>query len=215
MGTNERGLVLLSGGIDSPVAGFLMGKRGVQIDALHFHSYPFTSQRGEEKVKDLARILSTYTGPIRMHSINLLPIQKEIQKSCPYEEMTILSRRFMMRIGQKLCDELGYLSLITGENLGQVASQTIYGLRASADVVDTLVFRPLIGMDKVDIIRIAQDIGTYETSIQPFEDCCTVFLPKHPSLKPSIEEMEASEANLDVEKLVNEAVASRKTYRID
>lgn len=215
VGTNERGLVLLSGGIDSPVAGFLMGKRGVQIDALHFHSYPFTSQRGEEKVKDLARILSTYTGPIRMHSINLLPIQKEIQKSCPYEEMTILSRRFMMRIGQKLCDELGYLSLITGENLGQVASQTIYGLRASADVVDTLVFRPLIGMDKVDIIRIAQDIGTYETSIQPFEDCCTVFLPKHPSLKPSIEEMEASEANLDVEKLVNEAVASRKTYRID
>lgn len=214
MGTNGRGLLLLSGGIDSPVAGFLMGKRGVQIDAVHFHSYPFTSPRGEEKVKELARILSTYTGRLTLYSINLLEIQKAINKNCPYDEMTILSRRFMMRIAQKICDDYSYDSMITGENLGQVASQTIHGLTVSQDAVHSLVFRPLIGLDKVDIIKISEEIGTYETSIQPFEDCCTVFLPKHPVLKPTGEQMEKSEGELDVESLVNEAVKSMKVYHI-
>lgn len=214
MGTNGKGLLLLSGGIDSPVAGFLMGKRGVKIDAVHFHSYPFTSPRGEEKVKDLAKILSTYTGRLTMYSINLLPIQKMIHENCPFDEMTILSRRFMMRIAQRLCDEYTYDSMITGENLGQVASQTIHGLTVSQDVAHTLVFRPLIGMDKIDIIRISEEIGTYETSILPYEDCCTVFLPKHPVLKPTVAQMEESEANLDVEGLIDQAIEEMKVYHI-
>ncbi|MDY3117918.1 MAG: tRNA uracil 4-sulfurtransferase ThiI [Peptoniphilus sp.] len=211
LGTNGKGLLLLSGGIDSPVAGFLMAKRGVQVDALHFHSYPFTSPQAEKKVMSLAKILARYVVKMNVYSVNLLPIQKEINKKCPPEEMTVLSRRFMMRIANRLADKYGYKSVITGENLGQVASQTIDGLTVMNDVAERIVFRPLIGMDKVDIIRWAEKIETYETSIQPFEDCCTVFLPKHPSLRPTVEEMNASEAALDIDALVD---ASLETLKI-
>lgn len=215
IGTNGKGLLLLSGGIDSPVAGFMMAKRGMEISAVHYHSYPFTSERAEEKVKDLAKILSMYTGKIKMFSINLLPIQKEINMKCPEDEMTIISRRFMMRIAEKIADFHGFNALITGENLGQVASQTIYGLNVTNSSVDMPVFRPLIGFDKVDIIEIAKDIETYETSIQPFEDCCTVFLPKHPVTKPKLEDIEESEAALEVEALIEEAIRNMTIYTIE
>lgn len=215
IGTNGKGLLLLSGGIDSPVAGFMMAKRGIEISAVHYHSYPFTSERAEEKVKDLAKILSMYTGKIKMFSINLLPIQKEINMKCPEDEMTIISRRFMMRIAEKIADFHGFNALITGENLGQVASQTIYGLNVTNSSVDMPVFRPLIGFDKVDIIEIAKDIETYETSIQPFEDCCTVFLPKHPVTRPKLEDIEESEAALEVEALIEEAIRNMTIYTIE
>ncbi len=214
-GTNGKGLLLLSGGIDSPVAGFMMAKRGVELSAVHFHSYPFTSERAEEKVKDLARILSRYVGKIKVFSINLLPIQKEINMKCPEDEMTIISRRFMMRIAEKIADFHGYNALITGENLGQVASQTIYGLTVTNSSVDMPVFRPLIGFDKVDIIEIAKDIETFETSIQPFEDCCTVFLPKHPVTRPKVEDIEKSEEALEVDELIEAAVRNMKVYTIE
>ncbi|MDQ0508985.1 thiamine biosynthesis protein ThiI [Peptoniphilus ivorii] len=214
LGSNGKGLLLLSGGIDSPVAGFLMAKRGVQMDALHFHSYPFTSPQAEDKVMRLAKILTRYTTKMNVYSVNLLPIQKEINKNCPPEQMTVLSRRFMMRIANRLAEKHGYLSLTTGENLGQVASQTIHGLDVTDDVAKPVVFRPLIGMDKVDIIRWAERIGTYETSIEPFEDCCTVFLPKHPSLRPTVEEMEASEALLPIEEMLDASMETLKITRI-
>lgn len=215
IGTNGKGLLLLSGGIDSPVAGFMMAKRGIELSAVHYHSYPFTSERAEEKVKDLAKILSMYTGKIKMFSINLLPIQKEINMKCPEDEMTIISRRFMMRIAEKIADFHGFNALITGENLGQVASQTIYGLNVTNSSVNMPVFRPLIGFDKVDIIEIAKDIETYETSIQPFEDCCTVFLPKHPVTKPKLEDIEESESALEVEALIEEAIRNMTIYTIE
>ncbi|CAG7590567.1 putative tRNA sulfurtransferase [Peptoniphilus tyrrelliae] len=213
-GTNGRGLLLLSGGIDSPVAGFLMAKRGVLVDCLHFHSYPFTSERGEEKVKKLAEDISTFSGELTFYSVNILDIQKEIDINCPEDEMTIISRRFMMRIADKIARENGYDCIITGENLGQVASQTIDGLKVTNDITDKLVFRPLIGMDKVNIIDIAKDIDTYETSILPFEDCCTVFLPKHPLLTPSVEGIEKSEEPLDCEGLVDEAIGKMEITKI-
>ena len=215
LGTNGKGLLLLSGGIDSPVAGFLMAKRGVQIDALHFHSYPFTSPRAEEKVMDLAKILARYVTKMTVYSVNLLPIQKELNKNCPAEEMTVLSRRFMMRIANRLAEKYGYKSVVTGENLGQVASQTIDGLTVMNNVAEPIIFRPLIGMDKVDIIRWAEKIETYETSIQPFEDCCTVFLPKHPSLRPTVEDMERSEANLDIEAMLDASMETLKITHIN
>ena len=213
-GTNGRGLLLLSGGIDSPVAGFLMAKRGVLVDCLHFHSYPFTSERGEEKVKRLAEDISSFSGELTFYSVNILDIQKEININCPEDEMTIISRRFMMRIADKIARDNGYDCIITGENLGQVASQTIDGLKVTNDITDKLVFRPLIGMDKVNIIDIAKDIDTYETSILPFEDCCTVFLPKHPLLTPSVEGIEKSEEPLDCESLVDEAIVKMKISKI-
>lgn len=213
-GTNGRGLLLLSGGIDSPVAGFLMAKRGVLVDCLHFHSYPFTSERGEEKVKKLAEDISSFSGELTFYSVNILDIQKEININCPEDEMTIISRRFMMRIADKIARENGYDCIITGENLGQVASQTIDGLKVTNDITDKLVFRPLIGMDKVNIIDIAKDIDTYETSILPFEDCCTVFLPKHPLLTPSVEGIEKSEEPLDCESLVDDAIGKMKISKI-
>lgn len=213
-GTNGRGLLLLSGGIDSPVAGFLMAKRGVLVDCLHFHSYPFTSERGEEKVKKLAEDISSFSGELTFYSVNILDIQKEININCPEDEMTIISRRFMMRIADKIARENGYDCIITGENLGQVASQTIDGLKVTNDITDKLVFRPLIGMDKVNIIDIAKDIDTYETSILPFEDCCTVFLPKHPLLTPSVEGIEKSEEPLDCESLVEDAISKMKISKI-
>lgn len=213
-GTNGRGLLLLSGGIDSPVAGFLMAKRGVLVDCLHFHSYPFTSERGEEKVKKLAEDISNFSGELTFYSVNILDIQKEININCPEDEMTIISRRFMMRIADKIARDNGYDCIITGENLGQVASQTIDGLKVTNDITDKLVFRPLIGMDKVNIIDIAKDIDTYETSILPFEDCCTVFLPKHPLLTPSVEGIEKSEEPLDCESLVEDAISKMKISKI-
>lgn len=210
VGTNGKGLLLLSGGIDSPVAGFLMAKRGVEVHAVHFHSYPFTSERAEEKVKELANILTLYCGKIKLFSVNLLNIQKEINKNCPEDEMTIISRRFMMRIAEDICEKEGMNALITGESLGQVASQTIYGINVTNAAVKLPVLRPLIGMDKTDIIYISKDIDTYETSILPFEDCCTVFLPKHPVTKPRLEDIEKSEQALDVDTLVKDALENVK-----
>lgn len=210
VGTNGKGLLLLSGGIDSPVAGFMMAKRGVSISAVHYHSYPFTSERAEEKVKELARKLACYCGDIPFYSVNILEAQKEINEKCPENEMTIISRRFMMRIAEKIAQHNGLDALITGESLGQVASQTIQGISVTNSVVDMPILRPLIGFDKVDIIDISKDIETYETSILPYEDCCTVFLPKHPLTKPKVEEIEISEENIDVEKLIQDAIDSMK-----
>lgn len=215
LGTNGKGLLLLSGGIDSPVAGFLMAKRGLEISAVHYHSYPFTSERAEEKVKDLARILSRYVGRIKMYSINLLEIQKEINSKCKENEMTILSRRFMMKIAGRIAEREGINALITGESLGQVASQTIEGISVTNRAVDIPILRPLIGLDKVDIIDIARDIETFETSILPFEDCCTVFLPKHPVTKPKIEDILKSEEALDVETLVDKAIENMELIIIE
>ena len=206
LGTNGKAMLLLSGGIDSPVAGWMMAKRGVEIEAIHYHSYPFTSERAKEKVIDLARKLSTYCGKIKLHCVNLLPIQKEINEKCPEEEMTILSRRFMMKIAEKLAVKESCDALITGENIGQVASQTIQGLTVTNESVDVPVFRPLIAFDKIDIIDIARKIDTYETSILPYEDCCTVFLPKRPVTKPKVDRILISEQRLDADQLIEEAV---------
>lgn len=214
VGTNGKGLLLLSGGIDSPVAGFMMAKRGVQINCVHYHSYPFTSERAEEKVKTLANILSLYTGKMKFFSVNILNIQKAINQNCPEKEMTILSRRFMMRIAEEIANHNNYDALITGESLGQVASQTIHGIGVTNATVKLPVLRPLIGMDKVDIIEIANDIETFETSVLPFEDCCTVFLPKHPVTRPKLEDIEKSEEALDIDMLVKEAIDNMKVFNI-
>jgi thiamine biosynthesis protein ThiI len=215
VGTNGKGLLLLSGGIDSPVAGFLMAKRGVEISGIHFHSYPFTSERAEEKVKSLTKILTVYTGKIKLYSVNILEIQKELNAKCPADEMTILSRRFMMRIAEKVALENDIDALITGENLGQVASQTMSGISVINASVDKPILRPLIGFDKVEIIDIAKDIETYETSILPYEDCCTLFLPKHPVTRPKLKNIEKSEENIDIEKLVEKAIENMAIYTIE
>lgn len=215
IGTNGNGLLLLSGGIDSPVAGYMMAKRGIGISCVHYHSYPFTSERSEEKVKDLATILSRYTGKIKMYIVNILPIQKEINSKCKENQMTILSRRFMMKIAEKIALENDIDALITGESLGQVASQTIQGISVTNSSVNLPVLRPLIGFDKVDIIDISKDIETYETSILPFEDCCTVFLPKHPVTKPKLIDIEKSEELLDIDYLVDKAIEDMKIAIIE
>lgn len=214
IGTSGKGLLLMSGGIDSPVAGFMMAKRGVSLSCVHYHSYPFTSQRGEEKVKELAKKLSVYTGSLKFYSINILNIQKEINEKCPEKEMTIISRKFMMRIAEKIAKHYKLDALITGESLGQVASQTMQGIGVTNESINMPVFRPLIGMDKVDIIEVARDIDTFETSSLPFEDCCSVFLPKHPVTHPKIEEIKESEEALDIDYLVNNAIESMKIYNI-
>ncbi len=214
LGTNGKGLSLLSGGIDSPVATWMMAKRGMMIEAVHFHSYPYTSQRAQEKVEELAGIVATYCGRFKMHVVNLLPIQEQIVENCPEEETTILVRRFMMRIAQKIAQNTGCGMLITGENLGQVASQTAESLMVTDASVTMPVMRPLIAMDKVDIMDKAQEIGTYETSIQPYEDCCTVFLPKHPVTKPKLERILASEAKLDCDALIEAAVCAAEVIDI-
>ena len=214
LGTNGKGMVLLSGGIDSPVAAWMMAKRGMMIEAVHFHSYPYTSQRAQEKVEDLARIVASYCGNFKMHVINLLPIQEQIVQNCPEEETTILVRRFMMRIAEKIAEKNKAMMLITGENLGQVASQTAEALVVTDNVVKMPVMRPLIAMDKIDIMDKAQEIGTFETSIQPYEDCCTVFLPKHPTTKPKLARIEESESKLDIDALVEAAVASAEIVQI-
>ncbi len=208
LGTNGKGMILLSGGIDSPVAAWMMAKRGMSIEAIHFHSYPYTSERAQEKVEDLAAVLAIYCSRFKMHTINLLPIQEQIAMNCPEEEMTILLRRFMMRIAEVVARENDCSMLITGESLGQVASQTAESIVVTDAAVTMPVMRPLIAMDKVDIMATAREIGTFEISIQPFEDCCTVFLPKHPITKPRIERIQASEDALDVAGLVALAVES-------
>ncbi len=214
LGTNGKGLILLSGGIDSPVAAWMMAKRGMFIEAVHFHSYPYTSERAQEKVYDLARILSEYCGKIKIHCINLLGVQEAIGEFCPEEEMTILSRRFMMMIAERIARRNSCDMLITGENIGQVASQTAQGLVVTDNSVDIPVMRPLIAFDKIDIMEIAKNIGTYETSIQPFEDCCTVFLPKHPVTKPKLSKILESESKLDKEALIEAALKTRETVTI-
>lgn len=214
LGTNGKGLSLLSGGIDSPVATWMMAKRGMMIEAVHFHSYPYTSQRAQEKVEDLAALVATYCGRFKMHVINLLPIQEQIVQNCPEEETTILVRRFMMRIAQKIAEQTGCGMLITGENLGQVASQTAESLIVTDSSVSMPVMRPLIAMDKVDIMDKAMEIGTYETSIQPYEDCCTVFLPKHPVTKPKLERILESESRLDCDGLIAAAVEAEEIIDI-
>ena len=215
LGTNGKGLVLLSGGIDSPVATFLMAHRGMMIEAVHFHSYPYTSDRAFEKVKDLAKILTTYCGRIKMTSINLLPIQEQIVMNCPEDETTILVRRFMVKIADRIAKSNGCQMLITGESLGQVASQTADSLVVTDAATDLPVMRPLIAMDKTQIIDIAREIGTFETSIQPFEDCCTVFLPKHPVTKPKLERILESESKLDCEALIEAALENAEVTVIN
>ncbi len=214
VGTSGKGLLLMSGGIDSPVAGFMMAKRGVSLSCVHYHSYPFTSERGEEKVKDLAKKLSLYTGKLKFYSVNILKIQKEINEKCPEKEMTIISRKFMMRIAEKIANHYNIDSLITGESLGQVASQTIQGISVTNESVSIPILRPLIGMDKVDIMEIARDIDTLEISNLPFEDCCSLFLPKNPVTRPKIEDIKESEEVLDIDYLVNNAIENMKTYTI-
>ncbi len=205
-GSAGKGMLLLSGGIDSPVAGYLMARRGLELGAVHFHSYPFTSERALEKVIDLAKKLTDYTINIKIHSINILEIQKAISEHCPSEEMTIISRVFMMKIAEKIATTMDCKCLITGENLGQVASQTMEGLTVTNSSVNMPILRPLIAYDKVEIIEIAKQIDTFEISILPFEDCCTVFLPDRVVTKPRLEKIEASIALLDVEGLIERAI---------
>lgn len=214
LGTNGKGLVLLSGGIDSPVAAWMMAKRGMMIEAVHFHSYPYTSPRAQEKVEDLAKIVASYCGSFKMHVINILPIQEQIVKNCPEAETTIHVRRFMMRIAEKIAERNSAMMLITGENLGQVASQTAEALVVTDNCVKMPVMRPLIAMDKIDIIAKAQEIGTFETSIEPYEDCCTVFLPKHPTTKPQLDKIEISDSKLDINVLVESAIAEEEIIYI-
>lgn len=214
LGTNGKGLVLMSGGIDSPVAAFMMAKRGMTIEAVHYHSYPYTSQRAQKKVEEIVKVLAGYMGTIRMHVINMLPIQEQIVQNCPEDETTLLVRRFMMRIAEAIAAKNGDMMLITGENLGQVASQTAEALVVTDFVVNMPVMRPLIAMDKVEIMDKAAEIGTYEISIQPYEDCCTVFLPKHPVTKPKLARIEKSEETLDIQALVEAAVLSEEIIEI-
>ena len=211
IGTNGKGLVLLSGGIDSPVAAWMMAKRGMRLEAVHFHSYPYTSQRARQKVIELAEILTEYTGSFKLHIVNLKSIQEKIVQHCPEPETTIHVRRFMMRIAERIARKTGCSALITGESLGQVASQTSEALAVTDASVGIPVFRPLIALDKVEIIERSKKIGAFEKSIEPYEDCCTVFLPKHPTTKPRLDRIEMSENKLDVEKLIDDAIAAAET----
>ncbi len=206
LGSSGEGLLLLSGGIDSPVAGFMMAKRGMNINAIHFHSYPFTSKRAHQKAMDLAKILSKYTGKMTVYSINLAEIYKAISKNCPRRETTILSRRFMMRIASKISEKYEYQALITGESLGQVASQTIESMSVINESSKYPILRPLIAMDKKDIIEISEKIGSYEKAIEPYDDCCSIFAPDSPVTKPKLKYIEKSEENLDIESLEDEAI---------
>lgn len=206
VGTNGKGLLLVSGGIDSPVAGFMLARRGVEIDALHFFSPPYTGVKAREKVIELCKIVSQYSGKINLYIANFTEPQLAIRDNCPPEQMVLLMRRIMMRVAERVANEKGCDALITGENLGQVASQTMKSIVATNDVCSIPVFRPLIGMDKNDIIDIAKKIGTFETSILPYEDCCTIFVPKHPETQPKIEKLERSETHLEIDKIVDEVV---------
>ena len=210
VGANGRAMLLLSGGIDSPVAGYMIAKRGVYIDAVYFHAPPYTSERAKQKVVDLAKLISVYTGPIRLHVVNFTDIQLAIIEKCPREELTIIMRRYMMRIAEVFAERRRALGLVTGESIGQVASQTMQGLAATNAVCKMPVYRPLIAFDKQDIVDISLKINTYETSIEPYEDCCTIFVAKHPKTKPRIEVIERSERKLEgvIEELVEKALES-------
>jgi thiamine biosynthesis protein ThiI len=206
VGTNGKALLLLSGGIDSPVAGYMIGKRGVKLEAIHFFSYPYTSERAKDKVKKLASIIGGYMGGLKVHIVPFTDIQLEIRDKCPEEHLTLVMRRFMMQISQRIAEKRGCQALITGESIGQVASQTMSALAVTDDAVTMPVFRPLIGMDKEEIVEISRVIDTFETSILPYEDCCTVFTPKHPTTKPKVEKIIMSQNLLDCERLINDAV---------
>lgn len=217
LGTNGKAMLLLSGGIDSPVAGYMIAKRGVNIDAVYFHAPPYTSERAKQKVVDLAKLISRYTGPIRLHVVNFTDIQMYIYEQCPHEELTIIMRRYMMRIGETLAKDNHCLGLITGESIGQVASQTMHSLAATNEVCTLPVYRPLIGFDKQDIVDIAEKINTYETSIQPYEDCCTIFVAKHPVTRPSVKVIRHSEKKLEekIDQMVQEALDTVEVIEVD
>ncbi|MDU1316933.1 tRNA uracil 4-sulfurtransferase ThiI [Anaerococcus hydrogenalis] len=214
LGSSGNGLLLLSGGIDSPVAGFMMAKRGMKIDCLHFHSYPFTSKRALQKAIDLGKILSQYTGKMRIYSINMAEIYKSINKNCRRNQTTILSRRFMMRIAEKISEKNNYHALITGESLGQVASQTVESMTVIEDATKLPIFKPLIALDKTEIIDRALFIGSYEKSIEPFDDCCSIFAPSNPITKPKLKYIKESESKLEIEELENNAIENMEIFDI-
>ncbi len=213
-GSSGKGLLLLSGGIDSPVAGFMMAKRGVEIQALHFESFPYTSERAREKVLELARILTDYTGKIKVHIISLTKIQEELKNNCDEDYFTLLLRRYMMHLAERVAKQYDCKAVITGESLAQVASQTMNALAVTDNAINMPVFRPAIGMDKEEIVRIARKIGTFETSILPFEDCCTVFTPRHPRTRPELEKVLVEENKLDFKALADEAFDSMYTVEV-
>ena len=214
VGINGRAVSLLSGGIDSPVASYMIAKRGVALDMVHFFSYPYTSPEAKEKVLELARLLTPWCGRLTVHVVPFTAIQEELRRSCPEEMFTLVMRRFMMRIAQRVAKRCGAKALVTGESLGQVASQTMDAMTVTGQVVDIPVLRPVVGMDKEEIVQISRKIGTYDTSILPYEDCCTVFTPRHPRLRPTVEEAEAAEAGLDVEAMVQAAVEGIERIRL-
>ena len=217
VGTGGKGMLLLSGGIDSPVAGYMIAKRGVKIDAVYFHAPPYTSERAKQKVVDLARLVAKYSGPIRLHVVNFTDIQLYIYDQCPHDELTIIMRRYMMRIAEHFAKKDRCLGLITGESIGQVASQTMASLYCTNEVCTMPVFRPVIGFDKQEIIDISEKIGSYETSIQPFEDCCTIFVAKHPVTKPNLNVIKQHETNLDgvIEELYKTAIETTEKIVIE
>ncbi len=210
-GTSGRAALLISGGIDSPVAGYLMAKRGLELSAVHFYSYPYTSQRARDKVVELTKLVSAYSGPIKLHLVPFTDIQLTIYEKCPPKETTVLMRRLMMRIAERLAKGDGASALITGESLGQVASQTLESLCVTDDAVQMPVFRPLISFDKEEIVTIAKKIGTYETSILPYEDCCTVFVPQHPVTRPKVQALRESEAAVDFSELIEKAIENTES----
>ena len=212
-GMNGSTMLMLSGGIDSPVAGYMMARRGVELNAVYYHSHPYTSERAKDKVKQLTNILKEYTGKLTLYVVPFTEIQMQIIEKCREDELTIIMRRFMMRLACALAEKYGINSVTTGESIGQVASQTMEGLVVSDDVSDRPVFRPLIAMDKVDIIDVSRKIETYETSILPYEDCCTIFVPKHPKTKPRLIEIIKSESVLDIDSLVEKAILEMEIYK--
>lgn len=216
VGTNGKAMLLLSGGIDSPVAGYMIAKRGVRIDATYFHAPPYTSERAKQKVVDLAKIVAKYAGPVNLHVVNFTDIQLAIYEKCPHDELTIIMRRYMMKIAEHFAKENDNLALITGESIGQVASQTIHNLAITNDVCTMPVFRPCIGMDKQEIVDIAEKIGTFETSIQPFEDCCTIFVAKHPVTKGNLNRIKKSEEHLRdvIDDLMKKAIDSTEVIHV-
>ena len=214
VGTNGKAMLLISGGIDSPVAGYMIAKRGVSLSAIHFYSYPYTSERARDKVVELAQIVSQYAGAFDLYLVPFTQIQTTIYDKCPASETTVLMRRLMMKIAERTARACGALALVTGESIGQVASQTIESLAVTNDAVDMPVFRPLIGFDKEEIIKRAKKIGTFETSILPYEDCCTVFVPQHPVTRPQVQKLRESEALVDFEPMIEAAIRNTEVIRI-
>ena len=215
IGSNGKAMLLISGGIDSPVAGHMVAKRGVRLSAVHYYSFPYTSERARDKVIELTKQVAAYAGEIKLHLVHFTDIQMAIYEKCPHQHLTLIMRRFMMRIADRLARESGMQAVVTGESIGQVASQTIESLAVTDSVVELPVFRPLIGMDKIEIIERAQQIGTYETSILPYEDCCTVFVPKHPTTRPNMESIIKSESVLDVDALIEDALSKSEVIIVN